>query len=47
MHEKIEAEDTASAQIKKMDGTFSNIDFGYGITVDKRNQAFQPTSGYR
>ena len=30
-----------------MDGTFSNIDFGYGITVDKRNQAFQPTSGYR
>ncbi len=47
LHERIEAEDTASAQIKKMDGTFSNIDFGYAITVDKRNQPFQPTSGYR
>ena len=30
-----------------MDGTFTNIDFGYGIMVDKRNQPFQPTSGYR
>ena len=30
-----------------MDGTFTNIDFGYGITIDKRNQPFQPTSGYR
>ena len=46
-HETIEAEDSASAQIKKMDGTFTNIDFGYAITVDKRNQPFQPTSGYR
>ena len=46
-HERIEAEDTASAKIKKMDGTFTNIDFGYGITVDKRNQPFQPTSGYK
>jgi len=47
MHERIEADDTASAKIKKMDGIFTNIDFGYGITVDKRNQPFQPTSGYR
>ena len=30
-----------------MAGTFTNVDFFYGITVDKRNQAFQPTSGYR
>ena len=47
MHEKIEAEDSASTKIKKMDGNFTNIDFGYGITVDKRNQPYQPTSGYR
>ena len=33
--------------MKKMDGTFNNMDFAYGITVDKRNQVFQPTSGYR
>ena len=30
-----------------MDGTFTNLDFLYGITVDKRNQAFQTTSGHR
>ena len=29
-----------------MDGTFYNLDFGYGITWDRRNQAFQPTDGY-
>ena len=45
--EDIEAQDSASSQIKKMDGTFTNIDFGYGIIVDRRNQPFQPTSGYR
>ena len=30
-----------------MDGTFNNIDFTYSITQDKRNQAFQPTDGYK
>ena len=30
-----------------MDGSYSNVDFLYGITVDRRNQAFQTTSGYR
>ena len=46
-HEELEAQSSASEQIKKMEGTFTNVDFFYGITVDKRNQAFQPTSGYR
>ena len=46
-HEDVEVQSTASDSIKKMDGTFSNVDFYYGITVDKRNQAFQPTEGYR
>ena len=30
-----------------MDGNFTNMDFSYAITQDKRNQVFQPTSGYR
>ena len=30
-----------------MAGNFTNIDFEYGIAVDKRDQAFQPTDGYR
>ena len=46
-HENLEAESSASQQIKDMEGNFTNLDFFYGITVDKRNQAFQPTSGYR
>ena len=29
-----------------MDGTFTNMDFLYGVTFDKRNQIFQPTEGY-
>ncbi len=45
-YEKISAESTASDQIKKMDGTFFNADFGYGITLDRRNQVFRPTDGY-
>ena len=29
-----------------MDGTYYNLDFDYGISWDRRNQPFQPTSGY-
>jgi len=46
-HEKIESQSTASAAIQKMDGTFNNADLGYGITIDKRNQTYLPTSGYQ
>ena len=45
--ETIEAESTASDNIKKMDGTYFNSDLAYSITLDKRNQSFQPTEGYR
>ena len=44
--EDIEAESTATAAVKKQEGSFSNIDFTYGVTIDKRNQSFEPTSGY-
>ena len=30
-----------------MDGTYFNSDFKYSITLDKRDQSFQPTAGYR
>jgi outer membrane protein insertion porin family len=45
-HEDIKAESTASNNIKKMDGTYLNSDFTYGISLDKRNQKWQPTEGY-
>ena len=46
-HETIQAEGTASSNIKKMDGTYFNSDFLYSVILDKRNQRFQPTEGYR
>ena len=45
--EDIEVETTASDRIKKMQGSYFNLDFNYGIVVDKRNQPFQPSSGYK
>jgi len=45
-YEDIEVESTSSSSVKKMDGTYYNLDFDYGITWDRRNQPFQPTSGY-
>ena len=45
-NETIEAESGASTAIKNMEGTFTNIDFGYAITLDKRNQPYQPTAGH-
>ena len=46
VHENIETEASASASIKKMDGDYFNSNFTYGITIDKRNQSWQPTEGY-
>ena len=45
--EDIEVDSTASDAIKKMKGTFFNVDLGYSITSDKRNQSFKPTEGHR
>jgi len=45
--EEIDVESTASSQLQKMDGNYTNLDFSYGIVWDKRNQVFQPTAGYR
>ena len=45
--EDIEVDSTASANIKKMEGNFFNADLGYAITLDKRNQSFKPTKGYK
>jgi len=45
-HERIDVKSSATSSVKKMEGTYNNMDFAYGITWDKRNQPFQPTSGY-
>tara|TARA_Y100000590_G_scaffold390741_1_gene466798 strand:- start:1580 stop:3823 length:2244 start_codon:yes stop_codon:yes gene_type:complete len=45
--EDVEVDESASSSIKKMEGNFFNSDLGYSISIDKRNQAFKPTEGYR
>ena len=45
--EDIEVDADASTAIQKMEGNFFNADLMYRITLDKRNQAFRPTEGYR
>ena len=45
--EDIEVDAAASTAIKNMEGNFFNVDFTYGLILDKRNQSFKPTEGYR
>ena len=45
--EDIEVDSTASDAVKNMEGNFFNSDLGYALTVDKRNQSFRPTEGYK
>ena len=44
--EEVEVDSSASSAVKKMKGNFFNANLGYGITFDKRNQAFKPTQGH-
>ena len=45
--EDIKVQSDASDRIKKMGGDYFNMDFDYAIILDKRNQSWQPTDGYR
>ena len=44
--ETLDTTSTASAAYKKQDGSYFDATFGYGLTLDKRNSPFQPSSGY-
>jgi len=43
--EDIEVDSTASTAVKNMEGNFFNIDLGYRLVKDDRNQKFKPTRG--
>ena len=45
--EDIEVDGSASTAIKNMEGNFFNMDFKYGLTLDKRDMTFRPTEGYK
>ncbi len=44
-HDDLQTEDSASAALKKQNGTYSELTGNYGFTFDKRDKAFMPTSG--
>ncbi len=44
--EKLETEDSASATLKKQEGSYFDSSVQYSFLYDKRNQPFRPTSGY-
>ncbi len=45
--EEVEVDSSATKSIKNMEGDFFNIDFAYGLTLDKRDQSWKPTEGYK
>ena len=46
-YEDVRTDSSASKAVTNMAGTYTNFDFGYGIVLDKRNQPFQATEGFR
>ena len=45
--ESLETTSDASDAYKKQEGSYFDTTFAYGLTLDKRNQKFQTTDGYR
>ena len=44
--ESLETNSTASSAYKKQEGSYFDMSVDYGLRYDKRNQRFQPTSGF-
>ena len=45
-YDDLKVESTASSSLQRQKGTFSDLSFDYGITSDKRDRVYGPTSGY-
>ena len=46
-YEKLTTQSNASANLKKQEGTYQDIFVYYSISLDKRDQAYQPSDGYQ
>ena len=46
-YETLETSSSASAAKKKQEGSYLDSQFNYGLTLNKLNQNFQPSKGYR
>ena len=45
-YDTLTVESTASQNLKKHAGTFTDLSFSYGITADNRDKVYAPTDGY-
>tara|TARA_B100001057_G_scaffold70085_1_gene64007 strand:+ start:328 stop:2577 length:2250 start_codon:yes stop_codon:yes gene_type:complete len=45
--EDIETNSSATASLKKQEGTYTDLYFNYGMDYDKRNSTFNPNSGFK
>ena len=45
-NESLETTSDASAAYKKQEGSYFDTSFSYGLSLDKRNSAYQPTTGF-
>ena len=45
-YDDLKVESTASDSLKKQKGTFTDLTFDYGITLDRRDKVYAPTDGY-
>ncbi len=46
-YEKLDTNQTASAKLKQQEGDYFDTTFRYSLDLDKRNQRFQTTDGFR
>ncbi len=46
-YEKLDTNQDASSSMKKQEGNYFDTNFSYSLDLDKRNQKFQTTDGYR
>ncbi len=46
-YEKLDTNQSATDNLKKQEGEYFDTTFAYGLDLDKRNQRFQTSSGYR
>jgi len=45
-YDDLKVQSSASDSLKKQKGTFSDLSFDYGISIDNRDRAYAPTEGY-
>ena len=45
-YDNLTVESTGSKSLKKQEGSFTDLSFSYGISLDNRDRAFAPTDGY-